>query len=296
MSASATPREPHTGLAYVLTKHAEIPPGDVRAVTESQLTVDGRVVAYRRAGAGPPLILLHGFTQDSRVWRPQLHGLADAFTVIAWDAPGAGESDDPKEPYGMRDWSDCLARFMDAIGIDGAAVGGLSWGGLLAQELYRRHPGKVGSLILVDTYAGWTGSLGAQAASERLAACIADSALPPADFVPRYLPGMLGPGAPSAVRDELAAIMASTHPRGFRLMATALAEADTRDLLPAIEVPTLLLWGDADVRSPIGIARAFRRAIRGSTLIVAEGAGHVSNLERPDVFNGAVRTFILARH
>lgn len=258
----------------------------------TRVTINGMSITYRRAGVGPPLVLLHGFTQDSRVWRPQLDGLADAFTVVAWDAPGAGESDDPPAPYGIGAWADCLARFIDAIGIERAAVGGLSWGGLLAQELYYRHPGKVGSLILADTYAGWKGSLGPQTASERLAACIADSALPPAEFVPRYLPGMFSPEVPTAVRDELAAIMAGTHPHGFRLMATALAEADTRGLLPTIDVPTLLVWGDADVRSPIGIAREVHTAIRGSALVVVPGAGHVSNLERPDAFNDAVRGFL----
>ena len=266
-----------------------------KAATTSRVSIDGMAVAHRRAGVGPPLVLLHGFTQDSRVWRPQLEALSDAFTVVAWDAPGAGESDDPSEPYGIAEWADCLARFLEVIRIERAAVGGLSWGGLLAQELYRRHPTKVASLILVDTYAGWTGSLGPETASERLAGCIADSALPSGEFVPRYLPGMFGPRVSSAAREELAAIMADTHPQGFRLMATALAEADTRDLLPAIDVPTLLVWGDADVRSPISIASDFHTAVRGSELVVVPGAGHVSNLERPDLFNDAVRGFLTAR-
>ena len=256
-----------------------------------RVIVDGLEVAYRRAGFGRPLILLHGFTQDSRVWRPQLAALADAWTVLAWDAPGAGESDDPPEGYGLANWADCLARFMDEAGIDSATIGGVSWGGLLAQELCARHPARVDSLVLVDTYAGWTGSLGASIANERLTAAERDSALPPAEFVPRYLAGMLGPGAPAAIRDELATIMADTHPRGFRLMAAALAHADTRDLLPRIAVPTLLVWGDADVRSPIAIAHEFHASIPGSTLVVLPGAGHVSNLEHPDAFNTAIREF-----
>lgn len=66
--------------------------------------VDGLTIAYRRLGEGPPLVLLHGFTQDSRVWRPQLEGLSDAFDVIAWDAPGAGRSSDPPERFGLEDW------------------------------------------------------------------------------------------------------------------------------------------------------------------------------------------------
>jgi pimeloyl-ACP methyl ester carboxylesterase len=258
----------------------------------SSVSINGLAVTYRRAGAGPPLVLLHGFTQDSRVWRRQLEGLADTFDVVAWDAPGSGESDEPPERYGITEWADCLARLMDTIGIHRAAIGGVSWGGLLAQELYARHPMKVRALVLVDTYAGWTGSLGASAARERLADAVRDSALAPADFVPRYLPGMFGPAVPAAIRDELATIMADTHPRGFKLMAEALADADTRELLPTIAVPTLLIWGDEDVRSPLAIAHEFRAAIPGSTLLVIPGVGHVSNLERPVAFNRAVREFL----
>jgi pimeloyl-ACP methyl ester carboxylesterase len=261
----------------------------------SRVTVDGLAIAYRHAGIGEPVVLLHGFTQDSRVWRPQIAGLADVFAVVAWDAPGAGESDDPPEPYALADWADCLARFLDAVAIERAVIGGVSWGGLLAQELYARHPARVGSLVLADTYAGWTGSLGPTVAGERLAACVRDSALSAAELVPRYLPGMFGPAVPPAVRDELAAIMADTHPVGFRLMATALANADTRKLLPTIAVPTLLIWGDEDVRSPVRIAHAFQAAIPGSTLAVVAGAGHMSNMERPEIFSAAVREFLGGR-
>jgi pimeloyl-ACP methyl ester carboxylesterase len=171
----------------------------------------------------------------------------------------------------------------------------VSWGGLLAQELYARHPERVSSLVLADTYAGWTGSLGSSMAGERLAACVRDSGLAPAEFVPRYLAGMFSPAVTPSVRAELAAIMADTHPPGFRLMAAALAHADTREFLPTIAVPTLLIWGDEDVRSPIRIAHEFHAAIPGSTLTVIAGAGHMSNMERPEVFSMAVREFLGGR-
>jgi pimeloyl-ACP methyl ester carboxylesterase len=261
-------------------------------VQPSRVTLGRIGVAFRRAGAGQPLVLLHGFTQDSRVWRPQLEALAQEADVIAWDAPGAGQSDDPPADYTIDDWADALAHFLEKLAIDRAAVGGLSWGGLLAQKLYERHPGRVASLVLADTYAGWTGSLSAVTAAGRLAACIADSGLASEDFVPRYLAGMFSASAPAGVREELATIMADTHPIGFRLMAVALAQADTRDLLATIKVPTLLVWGDADVRSPLRVAEQFRDAIAGSRLMVISGAGHVSNLERPAEFNAAVRQFL----
>jgi pimeloyl-ACP methyl ester carboxylesterase len=258
----------------------------------SRIEISGRSIAYRVAGSGPPLILLHGFTQDSRVWRPQLERLADAYTVVAWDAPGAGGSADPDEGFGITAWAGALGAFCDAIGLESTHVAGLSWGGLLAQELYRREPSRVRSLILAGTYAGWTGSLSRMIAKQRLAACIRDSALPPEQFVPRYLPGMFGKDPPREAWEELGSIMSEFHPVGFRLMATALARADTRDLLPSIRVPCLLIWGDEDVRSPSSVADQFAAAIPGAQLVRIERAGHVSNLERADEFSTVLRDFL----
>jgi pimeloyl-ACP methyl ester carboxylesterase len=98
------------------------------------------------------------------------------------------------------------------------------------------------------------------------------------------------------VRDELASIMSDFHPIGFRLMATALAHADTRDLLPTIRAPTLLIWGDADARSPLTVAHQLHDAIPGSRLAVIRGAGHISNLEQPKVFDAEARDFYRAGH
>lgn len=214
--------------------------------------------------------------------------------MIAWDAPGAGQSVDPPETFGISNWADCLAGFLTAVGVQRAHIVGLSWGGLLAQEFYQRHPERARTLVLADTYAGWKGSLREPIPEQRLAACLRDASLPPAEFVPRYLPGMFSESPSQEVRDELADIMADFHPLGFRLMATALAQADTRDVLPTIRVPTPLIWGDADARSPMPVAEQLRAAIPGAQLALISGAGHVSNLEGSAQFNALVRDFCLS--
>ena len=258
--------------------------------------VRGFPIAYQRAGRGPPLLLLHGFLVDSRMWRPQLESLSNEFTVIAWDAPGAGQSADPPEPFGMDDWADCLAGLLEAVGVESAHVVGLSWGGMLAQELYRRRPERVRSLTLAGTYAGWRRSLGQAIAEERLANCLQDASLTPAEVVAKYLPGMLGESATQAAREELARIISDFHPAGFRLMANSSADVDTRDLLREIRAPTLLVWGEEDARSPMTVAREFHTAIPGARLAVIPGAGHVSNLDAPVRFNAEVRDFCADGH
>jgi pimeloyl-ACP methyl ester carboxylesterase len=92
--------------------------------------VDGLRVGYERAGQGPPLVLLHGYVGDgATTWRGQLEGLSDRFTVVAWDAPGAGGSSDPPESFGLAGYADCLARFIGRLGLEHPHVVGLSFGG-----------------------------------------------------------------------------------------------------------------------------------------------------------------------
>jgi pimeloyl-ACP methyl ester carboxylesterase len=96
-------------------------------------------------------------------------------------------------------------------------------------------------------------------------------------------------------QDQMSAVVSEFHPLGFCLMARSLADTDTSDVLANISAPTLLLWGDADLRSPISIALQFRDAIPNAELAVIANAGHVSNMEQPEAFNGHVRRFCLSR-
>jgi pimeloyl-ACP methyl ester carboxylesterase len=251
-------------------------------------------VAYRYAGEGPPLILLHGFLCDSRCWRRQLADLSGHFRVVAWDAPGAGLSSDPPDPFTITDWAQSLAEFLNVIGIECAKVLGLSWGGVLAQEFYRLYPERFLSLILSDTYAGWKGSLPESACKKRLERCYLESSLPPEEFVPRWVPEFFTEGASPDLKEEMSAVVSDFHPLGFRLMAKSLADTDTTDLLPEIEVPTLVLWGDDDRRSPMSIAEQLRDAIPNAELAVIANAGHISNMEQPEEFNAQVRRFCLS--
>ena len=254
--------------------------------------VDGLRIAYERAGEGPPLVLLHGFIGDGRVWRRQIEGLSRDFDVIAWDAPGCGQSSDPDEHFSMARFADCLAGLLEYAGVPYAHVLGLSWGGTMALEYYRRHRDSVLSLILADTYAGWTGSLGEEAAAQRLARCLRESEMRAAEWVPQWVPDAFSGAADQALLDELASIMSDFHPVGFRAMSRSLAP-DFREVLPLIEAPTLLLWGDDDKRSPLSNGELIRDSIPGARLVVIPGAGHVSNMEQPQRFNAEVREFLL---
>jgi pimeloyl-ACP methyl ester carboxylesterase len=255
--------------------------------------VDGYSISYREAGQGAALVLLHGFLCDSRCWRRQLSGLSDRFRVVAWDAPGAGSSSDPPDTFTTTSYARCLRGFLDTIGIARAHVVGLSWGGILAQEFYRLYPERLRCLVLADTYAGWKGSLPEPVWKERLATCLLDATGPADAVVAKFLPGMFTDAVRQDVREELSAILSGFHPIGFRLMSMSSAEMDTRDLLLRIDVPTLVLWGDDDRRSPMHVAEQLRAAIPAAELAIIPNAGHVSNMEQPQTFNAHVRRFCL---
>ena len=255
----------------------------------------GLEVAYERVGEGPPLVLAHGAASDARFWRPQIAAFADAFTVVAWDEPGAGRSSDVPAEFDLADYAHCLAALIEALALGPAHVAGISWGGTVVQELYRDHPELVATLILVDTYAGWTGSLPPEEVRARVLGVDRALAVPAEEFDPAgALPGWFAGEPPAEFLPLLAAMAADVRPESMRVALGAMAEADQRDLLPRIAVPTLLIWGELDARSPLSIARQFEQAIPDATLVVLPGAGHVSNLERPEPFNHAVREFCLA--
>ncbi len=256
------------------------------------IEVEGLRIAYREAGQGAVLVLLHGAFSDSRAWRSQLGGLSDAFRVVAWDAPGCGGSTDPPESFGMSGYADCLAGFLKAMALERPHVLGLSFGGGLALALYERYPTVPRTLVLASAYAGWAGSLPPEEVEQRRRRALREIDLPPEQWVRGYLPGLFTEAASPQVVDEAVAMMSETRAAGMRAMLTAFADADLRHVLPHIDVPTLLLYGDADQRAPLSVAEDLHAKIPTSKLVMLPGVGHDSAAEAPEAFNAEVRGFL----
>ena len=252
--------------------------------------VNGLQIAYARAGNGPAIVFLHGAGEDGRVWQPQFAALADELTVVAWDEPGAGRSSELPAGFGLADYAHCLAALIERLDLAPAHVAGLSWGSVLALELYRHHHELVATLILAGGYAGWKGSLPEEEVRARIDGGRRMLSVSLEEFDPT-IPGLFANGPPTERLPLLAKIARDVRPGSLRTQLNVMAEADQRDLLPRIAVPTLLLWGELDARSPLTVANQFEQAIPDTSLVVIPGAGHLCQLERPGQFNQAVREF-----
>jgi len=178
------------------------------------------------------------------------------------------------------------------LGLDRPTVVGQSFGTVYALALYRQRPQAVGALVLVSAYAGWAGSLSAEETERRIRQTERDMSAPVEQTIEKWLPTLLTPAASPDVVELVATMMRNFRPTGVRPAATAPGAADLRDVLTTIAVPTLLIYGDADVRSPADIVgRDMHTRIPGSTLVVIPDAPHMVNLEQPKALNTAIRRF-----
>jgi pimeloyl-ACP methyl ester carboxylesterase len=117
---------------------------------------------------------------------------------------------------------------------------------------------------------------------------------PPDQFAREWIPTLFTESATADMIAEVVAILAEFHPAGQRVLFSAFADADLRDVLPRIDIPTLLLYGEKDVRSPLTVAQELHAKIPGSKLVVIPGVGHLVDIEAADRFNAEVRGFLSA--
>jgi pimeloyl-ACP methyl ester carboxylesterase len=261
--------------------------------------INGVSLYHEVTGRGAPLVLVHGFACGVRMWDPQVRALARSRRVIVYDVRGHGVSEAPAEaaaysqPTSVAD----LGALLDHLGLRRAAVGGLSMGGNIALNFALAHPDRVSALVVADTGAGsdeahdWAATV--HDLADRLerdgVEAFADAALANPLFA-RYA----GQG-PEAERFIRACLM--THPA--RGLAHTCRQVLTRRpsiyaleaRLRALDVPTLLIVGEHD-EPCVRVHRFMADTIPGARHVVIAGAGHLTNLEAPAVFNRAVADFL----
>jgi 3-oxoadipate enol-lactonase len=252
----------------------------------------GLEVAYDDAGSGIPLLFIHGWPHDRRLWAAQLSGLPTQARCLAPDLRGFGDST-VAPPYSIEQHADDLAAFLTMLGTARAVVCGLSMGGYVALALLRRHRALLRALILTSTRAT-ADTPDARANRMRLISFVEEHGVEA--LASRQLKLMVGESTYASRPDVLEALrqmMAEAPPEGVTAALRAMADRpDSSDLLPGIDIPTLVVSGADDTLTPHAEMREMALAIPGSRLEVIAGAGHVCAYERPAAFNHVVGEFI----
>lgn len=255
----------------------------------------------RTSGAWPAdrppvgtLVLLHAFPLSARLWEPQ-YALADAgWRVVMPQLRGFDcTTPDGADVHSMDDYANDVADLMQTLELERAVIGGLSLGGYVAFALYRQHPALFQALVLADTRAE-ADSADARANRTRLidvvrargAAAVAD------EMVPKLL-GATSQSLRPELMDRVRSLIVSNQPAAIEGALTAmLARPDSTPLLPTIAVPALVVVGDEDVLTPPGLSTAMAALLPRAELVTLAQAGHLSSLERPELFNAAVLRFL----
>lgn len=241
-----------------------------------------------REGRGPTLLLLHGIGSSATAWSKQMERLGTDFTCLAPDLPGYGDSPDP-EVSGLDAIANDVAEVLDG---QPAHVLGVSFGALAALALTRRRPELVRSLVLSDATLGRASTPAEERRRwllhrETLAHELATRSLERATEI-------AGRHATPEVIEEIARHMRRARPSGYLNVASAIANTDARTWLERVAQPTLLVCGEDDLVTGMGVSEALRDALPQARLIVIRGAGHAPHIEQPDGFAKAVRDFLLS--
>jgi len=259
-----------------------------------QVTVDERIISVDVAGGGEPVLFVHAFPLDRRVWQTQIAALADSHRVIAPDLPGFGESGPPSAAMTIEDYADALAGLLAALEVrEPVTLCGLSLGGYIAFAFYRRHRNRLRRFVLCDTKAA-ADSLQKKADRELLAIEVLEQGTAKlAQNMPSNLLGQTTQRERPAIVETVRSMIADATPAGVAAASRAMASRpDSTSLLAEIKVPTLVVCGEEDAISPPPEMREMADRIPGSAYVEIAGAGHLAPFESPREFNESLLRFL----
>jgi pimeloyl-ACP methyl ester carboxylesterase len=268
--------------------------------------VHGHDVAYRQAGSGPLLVMVHGIAGSSGTWVPVMPLLAEHYTVIAPDLLGHGESAKPRGDYSLGAYASGIRDLLGVLGYDRATIVGHSLGGGIAMQFAYQFPQMAERLVLVCS-----GGLGKEVTpllraltvpgSEYVLPLVLRRELHEVLGVAGRLFGRVGLRADPFLAEVWSAWSRLTDARAQRafihtiraVIDIAGQRVSARDrLYLAHEVPTMIVWGDRDQVIPVSHAYTAHDLIPGSRLEVIEGAGHFLPIERPELLDRLLRDFL----
>jgi pimeloyl-ACP methyl ester carboxylesterase len=258
-------------------------------------TINNALLSYQEQGTGRPLVLVHGFPLDHRIFDDQIAALSKSNRVIAPDLPGFGQSKSDK-PFTLASLADDLHELLAAMNALPCTLGGLSMGGYVALAFTKKYQKDLSALMLIDTRAEGD-TLEGKAGREKMIQTVRAQGSKP--IAEQMLPKMFAPdtlkGADARVR-KLNEIMEHCPPKTIEHALAAMRDREDYDsFLPSITVPTLIIVGELDAITPPKMAQGMKEKITNSTLVQIAGAGHVATMEKPDDVSNAIAAFMKQR-
>lgn len=255
--------------------------------------INGINISYSEEGEGEPVIFIHAFPLGQAMWEAQVEAIKDRYRAITIDLRGFGNSDAPEGVYEMSQMAADVRELMRRLSIDSATLAGISMGGYVSFAFYRAYPEAVRAMILADTRASADTEEGrerreksAEKAEREGARAIAD------DMIPMFFTDATIEQRADTVQ-RTRSIIEANSPLAIAAAQRGMATRfDSNDLLSKMNFPVLVIVGSEDKLTPVKDAKAMRDAIPGAELRIIEGASHISNMERAEEFNAALRDFL----
>lgn len=251
-------------------------------------------IAVEHAGAGSLVLCLHGIGGNRTNWRAQLRTLSSDFHMAAWDLRGYGESDDYQGPLSFDLIEGDLVRVLDRFGAASAHFVGLSLGGRISLDFARRRPERVRSLVLADTSA----TSAAMNSEENIKAFLDLRLRPlregktPRDIAPALTETLIGPEVSAEARAEITASLCALRTESYAKTLECAVRYQTFGPLEKIAQPALVITGEYDRLAPPDVARDLATRLPNARFKQINGAGHLSNIEKPELFSAAVAAFL----
>jgi 3-oxoadipate enol-lactonase len=251
-------------------------------------------IAVDHCGLGPLLIFLHGIGGNRTNWHDQLPEFGRHFHAVSWDARGYGESDDYDGPLHFADFAKDLRGVIRFFNAERAHLVGLSMGGLIALDFYGSFPDNVATLTLCDSLPGF-GHLDDNQRREfvRLRQQPLLEGKEPKDIAPTVARTLIGSSARPGSFERLVASMTILHKDSYLKTIAGSVNYDRDPDLEKVRVPTHVVVGDEDRLTPPEMSREMARRIPGARFTLIHGAGHLSNIEQPEVFNREILAFLI---
>lgn len=254
--------------------------------------INGFAMHYLDKGNGLPVVLMHGFPLDSRIFNHQLESLSKDHRAILPDLRGFGQSTSV-DRFSLNQLAEEVHTLLGRLGALPCVIGGLSMGGYVAQSFIRQFSGDVKALILLNTKSAADNDQQKEGRNKMIDTVRrSGSAAVAQEMLPKMFSPKTQQNNPKLVTDIIA-MMQSCPALTIEHALEAMRDRDDHvSFLPQINVPTLLITGDGDAITGPSVMGPMHKAIAGSTYVVTPNAGHLSPVENPTFVNDALASFL----